>query len=169
MTLGLVLAPQIAETVHWFEDTYLKGIPALLKDNQTAFLSFLCVVAATDALAGYRYDDRQVGDRFRKFIENYFPLKYFSHARNLYLFRCRMLHNFSPAYFSLTHAASHLHLGPSPIGDTVLSDDMFFDDMKLAAERYFVELRASTPLQSLMLARLQNLQEGGAMSVMAAL
>ena len=53
------------------------------------------------------------------FIRDYFPPAYLPHADNLYLFRCRMLHNFSPAYFSLAHASPANHLKTSPIGDTV--------------------------------------------------
>ena len=129
------IPPDVARTIEWFSRIYLAGIPALLRSNDTAFLSFLCVVAATDALAGYRYTDPKVGDRFRKFIENYFPPVYKPHAHNLYLLRCRLLHNFSPAHFSLTHAAPGSHLKVSSIGDTVLSDGEFFSDMKSAAER----------------------------------
>ena len=159
--------PKIEETIKWFRKIYLDGIPALLKQNDTAFLSFVCVVAGTDALAGYRYDFPKVGDRFKTFITSYFPPAYATHALNLYLFRCRLLHNFSPAYFSLVHASPGLHLSLSPIDDTILSDDVFFSDMSAAAERYFADLQSSPQLQQCMLDRLQNIQEGGAISVSA--
>ena len=152
--------PKIEETIKWFRKIYLDGIPVLLRQNDTAFLSFVCVVAATDALAGYRYDFPKVADRFKTFITSYFPRAYAAHALNLYLFRCRLLHNFSPAYFSLVHASPGLHLGLSPIGDTILSDDVFFSDMSAAAERYFADLQSSPQLQHYMLDRLQNIQKG---------
>jgi len=157
----------VARTVEWFSRIYLAGIPALLRSNDTSFLSFVCVVAATDALAGYRYTDPKVGDRFKKFVENYFPPVYKPHAHKLYLLRCRLLHNFSPAYFSLTHAAPGSHLKPSSIGDTVLSDNELFLAIKVAAEKYFTELQSSAQLQTDMIARLNNLQEGGAIHVSA--
>jgi hypothetical protein len=159
------MTSKIEETIKWFRQIYLVGIPFLLNQNDTAFLSFVCVVAAIDALAGYRYDHPKVGDRFRNFVTSYFPPAYASHAANLYLFRCRLLHNFSPAYFSLVHASPGLHLKPSSIGDTILSDDIFFSDMSAAAQRYFAELHSSPELQGRMLDRLQNIQEGGAISV----
>ena len=159
------LAPQIDEAIRWFRNIYLTGVPFLLRQNDTAFLSFVCVVCAIDALAGYRYDCPRVGDRFTRFISGYFPAPYTSHAPNLYLFRCRLLHNFSPAYFSLVHDRPKDHLTASSIGDTVLSDDVFFSDMRAAAERYFAEVHTSSEVQKLMLARLENVREGGAISV----
>jgi len=83
------MTSQIEETIKWFRQIYLVGIPFLLKQNDTAFLSFVCDVAAIDALAGYRYDHPKVGDRFKNFITSYFPPTYASHAANLYLFRSK--------------------------------------------------------------------------------
>lgn len=155
---------KIDSTIHWFRQIYLDGVPVLLRANKTSFLSFLCVVAATDALAGYRYTGG-AGDRFCTFVTTYFPPEYGPYAANLWVFRCRMLHNFSPAHFSLVHALPGSHLKPSSINDTVLSDESFFAHMKSAAERYFTELRASAPLQNDMLTRLQNLNSGGEIDV----
>jgi hypothetical protein len=78
-----------------------------------------------------------------------------------------MLHNFSPAHFTLAHASPAAHLKASSIGDTVLSDESFFAHMQFAAERYFAELRGSGALQINMLARLQDVNLGGAISVMS--
>lgn len=155
--------PQIDSALTWFRRIYLDGVPVLLRANETAYLSFLCVVAAMDALAGYRYSGG-VGDRFRNFVTSYFPQEYGPHAANLWLFRCRMLHNFSPAHFSLVHASPTLHLKPSSI-DTYLSDESFFAHMQAAAERYFAELRGSAALQGDMLRRLQDPNSGGAIDV----
>jgi hypothetical protein len=159
--------PAIESALAWFKRIYLDGIPVLLRQNETAFLSFLCVVAATDALAGYRYDVDNRGERFQRFVTEYFPPGYRPHAEQLYRFRCRMLHNFSPAYFSLQHAVPQLHLQGSEIGDTVLSDESFFAGLRSAAERYFAQLVASAQLQADMLARLKNLDRGGAVYVSA--
>ena len=68
--------PKIDSALDWFRCIYLDGIPRLLQANETSFLSFLCVVAATDALAGYRYTSATVGDRFRDFVTDYFPPEY---------------------------------------------------------------------------------------------
>jgi hypothetical protein len=155
--------PQIESALKWFRQIYFDGIPVLLQDNKTAFLSFLCVVAATDAVAGYRYSSGSE-ERFKKFIENYFPPEYAAHASNLYVFRCRMLHNFSPAHFTLVHAQPALHLQQSP-SDTHLDDGSLYKHMRDAAERYFVELQGSAQLQADILTRLSNLAKGGAIWV----
>lgn len=158
---------QIETAVHWFRRIYLDGIPVLLQRNETAFLSFLCVAAATDALAGYRYQSVGVGDRFQSFVKEYFSSDYKPHANSLYFFRCRMLHNFSPAYFSLVHAKPEAHLQPSAIGDVILDDGTFFKDMSEAAERYFDQLRANSTFQNDMLKRLNDISNGGAIVVSA--
>lgn len=155
--------PQIDSALKWFRDIYLDGIPVLLQDNKTAFLSFLCVVAATDAVAGYRYSSGSEV-RFVQFLKDYFPAEYATHASKLYVFRCRMLHNFSPAHFSLVHAQPALHLQPSSV-DTYLNDSTFFEHMRSAAEKYFTELQASASLQAELLDRLNNLAKGGAIWV----
>ena len=134
----------------------------MLKQNATAFLSFMCAVAAIDALAGYRYATDKVGDRFVAFIKDYFPAGYAPHADNLYKLRCRLLHNFSPAHFSLAHASPAGHLRKSSIGDIVLSDDAFFADLKGAAEKFFAEVSTNVDRQKDMNARLLNVNKGGA-------
>jgi hypothetical protein len=149
----------------WFHRIYAEGIPRLLEAKETAFLSFLCVVAATDAIAGYRYASGGVGDRFKRFITNYFPPEYGPHAESLWDFRCRMLHNFSPAYFSLVHASPQLHLQPSSIGDAYLDDRSFFAHMLSAAAMYFAELASDASLQTDMLQRLDDVDRGGAIWV----
>lgn len=152
--------PKIKSAIEWFRRIYFEGIPVLLQSNQTAFLSFLCVVAATDAVAGYRYPTKSE-KRFKQFITSYFPAAYAPHANNLYIFRCRLLHNFSPAHFTLVHAQPTLHLQPSAIGDLNLDDGSFFEHMKEAVEKYFFELMTSPALQGEILNRLNNLAQGG--------
>src|SRR6266581_7595559 len=137
----MTMTPQIQAALRGFNDIILGGGPILLRQNDTAFLSFMCSVAAIDALAGYRYETDKVGERFEAFIKEYFPATYTSHAENLYKLRCRLLHNFSPAYFTLVHASPAAHLQPSRIGDTILSDDMFFADLRAAALRFFDEVQ----------------------------
>ena len=153
---------EIQAAIRGFREIILGGIPVLLQRNETAFLSFMCSVAAVDALAAYRYTTNNVGVRFVDFIKNYFPPTYSAHADNLYKLRCRLLHNFSPAYFTLTHAAPSQHFQASHIGDTVLSDDAFFADLRSAAEAFFDEVQADINRQKDMNARLLNVNAGGA-------
>jgi len=158
----MAMTPHIQKALRGFNDIILGGVPILLKQNETAFLSFMCSVAAIDALAGYRYATDKVGDRFVDFIKDYFPARYASHAENLYKLRCRLLHNFSPACFTLVHALPAAHLQQSQIGDTNLSDDEFFADLKAAAMEFFDEVKKDVNRQDTMNARLLNLDKGGA-------
>ena len=155
------MTPQIVAAIRGFNEIILGGVPFLLRQNETAFLSFMCSVAAIDALSGYRYTSEKVGERFKAFITEYFPASYAPHVENLYLLRCRILHNFSPAYFSLTHGNPSLHLKPSPI-DAFLSDAEFFRDLAQAAVKFFNEVQTDSTRQDAMNARLLDVDKGGA-------
>ena len=148
-----------------FREVFFDGLPVMLRQNETSFLSFMCIMAATDALSAYRYDSNNVGDRFKDFITEYFGDVYRPHAENLYKFRCRLLHNFSPAYFTLVHGRRGMHLKPSAIGDYVLEDVTLFEDMRTAGEKYFAELGASSDLRAKMLTRLTDVHKGGAIYI----
>jgi hypothetical protein len=158
----MAMTPHIQAAIRGVKDIILGGVPFLLKQNETAFLSFMCSVAAIDALAGYRYTTDNVGERFQNFIKEYFPASYEPHAGKLYILRCRLLHNFSPAHFTLSHANPSVHLQKSSIGDTVLSDDVFFADLQNAAAKFFAEVQSNADRQDTMNARLLNIEKGGA-------
>jgi hypothetical protein len=64
-------------------EVFFKGLPVMLAQNETAFLSFICTTAATDALSAYRYDTDNVKDRFTRFATEYFDSSYKPHAVNL--------------------------------------------------------------------------------------
>lgn len=158
------MTKEIEAAIRGFREIILGGVPILLQRNETAFLSFMCSVAAIDALAAYRYAAKNIsgGEKFVVFITEYFPEAYKPHAANLYQLRCRLLHNFSPAHFTLMHANRGHHLEPSIIGDTVLSDDAFFADLRDAAEAFFAEVKADLTRQNDMSARLLEVKRGGA-------
>jgi hypothetical protein len=158
----MTITPQIQDAIRGFKEIILGGIPLLLRQNGTAFLSFMCSIAAIDALSGYRYTTDKVNIRFPDFIKEYYPVSYRPHADKLFLLRCRILHNFSPAYFTLTHAKPASHLQMSPIGDVFLSDDIFFADLEQAATKFFDEVQHDANRQDAMNARLLNIDKGGA-------
>ncbi|MGH7146750.1 MAG: hypothetical protein ACREIJ_02470, partial [Nitrospiraceae bacterium] len=81
----MAMTTAIESAIRGFNEIILGGVPFLLRQNETAFLSFMCSVAAIDALAGYRYKTDKVGERFQDFIRDYFPPVYASHGENLYL------------------------------------------------------------------------------------
>jgi hypothetical protein len=74
----------IERTIRNFREVFYKGIPVMLRQNETALLAFMCMMAATDALAAYRYEHDNVGKRFVDFVGEYFPPAYAPHAANLY-------------------------------------------------------------------------------------
>ena len=156
------MTEQIQAAMRGFNEIILGGVPIWLKQNATAFLSFMCSVAAIDALAGYRYRTDNGGERFKDFIREYFPCEYAPHADSLYLLRCRILHNFSLAYFTLAHATPSAHLVKSSIEDTVLSDDVFFSDLAKAAAKFFDEEQTDPSRQDVMNERLLKVNKGGA-------
>jgi hypothetical protein len=164
----------IEEAVNAFREVVLGGVPLMQERNEMSFLSFMCIVAAIDALSGWRYEDKDFQDadgrprgdwRFAAFVRLYLGLEYAPHAEKLYKFRCRSLHNFSPAHFTVAHGRPSKHLQPSTIGDTVLDDASFFAATRSAAEKYFAEMEASPELQRKMLARLKNADRGGAIFI----
>jgi hypothetical protein len=55
-----------------FDTMYVGGIPHLLNEDG-AYLAFLAIVSATDALAGLFEPNKTTGERFRIFVETYFP------------------------------------------------------------------------------------------------
>ncbi len=159
------MSPEIQSALKAFNEIILKGVPHLLRQNETSFLSFMCMATAIDSLAGYRYPVGGSGKRFKDFLKDYFPAAYTAHIDNLWLFRCRLLHNFSPAYFTLVHSKTALHLTQSNIGDTVLSDKGLFRDLELATHKFFQELRRTPARQADMATRLRNVAEGGGIHV----
>ena len=159
----MITDPTLLAAVQGFRRIYLEGLPILLRQNETAFLAFLCIVSGIDTLSGYRFDNSKDQDRFVAFLQTYFPAEYKPHAEKLYLFRCRMLHNSSPAHFTVWHAAPGMHLQASTPADPGLDDGTFFAHFQQAAVQFFAELEADTTLQQGMLARLNNVNRGGAL------
>jgi hypothetical protein len=82
--------------------------------------------------------------------------------QDLYRLRCGLLHNFSPAHFTLVHASPEKHLQTSNIGDTILSDVAFFADLSGAAQTFFSEVESDLERQDAMNNRLLDLNAGGA-------
>jgi len=156
------MTPQVQSAIRAFSDVILGGVPVLLRQNETALLSFMCSLAALDALSAYRYATDAVGTRFEDFIATYFPATYAPHRHSLYLLRCRLLHNFSPAHFTLMHAAPTQHLQRSSIGDTILSDESLYADLAAASKRFFAEVAVDGERQRVMNGRLANVNAGGA-------
>jgi hypothetical protein len=126
------------------------------------------MLTAVEALAGFRYaedvDKPREGLRFTRFFETYFPKAYGPYVNKIWRFRCRMIHAFSPAGFSLTHYRREDHLKLGHNGNPLLNAENFYDELVAAAQTYFAELRADPNLRTLMIARLDD-ERGGSINV----
>lgn len=158
------LEEQIEDIHRNFSRIYLGGIPAIITD-ESAFLSFICVLAATEALAGYRYSDvRELGKRFKKFVKEYFPKSYKEHASDLWDLRNGLFHAFAPRKFALSHHRSYAHLKKQGNGNHILNAEDFYAALLSASQRYFSELRSDSDLQKLFNKRLND-DQGGAIGL----
>ncbi len=159
---------KIEQAIEAFKKAVLDPLPVVLQHESATFLVCMNIVAATDALSGWRYGGKlRDEERFVSFVRDYFPARYKERAARLYVFRCRALHNFSPAHFSLIHCDPKLHLELSPLGneDRYLCASTFLSDFRSTAERFLAEVRTSAERQSVMLDRLENLDRGGGVVV----
>jgi hypothetical protein len=153
--------PQVENVLYWFSRIYLGGIPATITDD-SAFLSFICALTATEALAGYRYGDLdRPGARFKAFVTAYFPDPYVPHAEELWNLRNSIVHAFSTGRFALTHHHSERHFQTTKDGSVVLNAEDLYGAMLSAAQRLFSNVRTSPELQTRLLERLQSPRGGG--------
>ena len=132
---------------------------------ESAFLSFVCMVTAIEALSGYRYGDINLEKRFTDFITAYFPESYKRYATDLYKFRKKMVHSFSTDKFVLTHHASDRHLEVRPNGGVVLNAEDFYSALVTAAQKYFEQIRSDKSLEATLVKRVQDPHNGGSIGV----
>lgn len=129
-----------------FDGMYIGGIPRLL-DESGAFLAFLSVLTAVDALAGAWNPSAGSGERFRAFVATFFPQGLRERADDLWRFRNLMVHAFNPGPFALVCNQSRLHL--TPHGEvTVLNAQDFYAALVMASQEYFRCLASDVALQS---------------------
>ena len=144
-----------------FDTMYVGGIPHLLNEDGT-YLAFLAIVSATDALAGLFAPNKPTGERFRLFVERYFPEDHRPYAGRLWGLRNAIVHSFNPGPdFGLTIHASRQHLVVSPLGLITLNAEDLFATLLLAARGYFESLMNDVQLQDNFLKRVAA-TDGGA-------
>ena len=130
----------------YFDTMYVGGIPRLLNEDG-AYLSFLAIVSATDALSGLFAPSKVAGERFRAFVETYFPEDHRPHAARLWELRNLIVHSFNPGpYFSLSYHTSRQHL-KSPVGQVILNAEDLFAALLMASRAYFDALLLDPILQ----------------------
>jgi hypothetical protein len=160
----VALADEVDNAHRRFSEIFVGGIPGLL-NGDGAYLSFICVFAGTEALAGYRYANvTGNGERFRAFLAEYFEPRYAPLAQQLWELRNSMVHGFSPKHFALCHHQSHLHFTDQPPYVKVLNAEDVYAEFVRAAEKYFHQLRSDSAIQALFEQRLAD-PDGGSLYV----
>jgi len=129
-----------------FDTMYVGGIPRLLNEDG-AYLAFLAIVSATEALAGLFAPTKGAGERFRIFVETYFPEDHRPFADRFWELRNAIVHSFNPGpFFHLTFHTSRQHL-KSPIGHVTLNAEDLFAALLFASRAYFDSLLNDPKLQ----------------------
>ena len=145
-----------------FDAMYVGGIPRLLNDDG-AFLAFLAVLTAIDALSGAFAPGEGTGQRFRGFIARFFTEPLATRADDLWTFRNLMVHAFNPGPFALVCHQSRVHLTVQH-GLTVLNAEDFYAALIDGSHRYFHALASDERLQTLFAERLADSAGGGVQS-----
>ena len=130
-----------------FDFMYVGGIPRLLNEDG-CFLAFLAILSATDALSGLFAPKAKPGERFRMFIEAYFPQDHRPFAEQIWQLRNAVVHSFNPGpHFALTFHTSRQHL-KSPLGQVTLNAEDLFAALLTASRAYFDSIQNDSELQS---------------------
>lgn len=130
-----------------FSRIYLGGIPSLLNDNGGAFLSFICTLTGTEALAGFLKPKDKNGPRFKAFVKDYFPTPLDAQSDTLWRFRNAAVHGFSPGPYKVTHHNSPLHLTTDESLKLLNAED-FYAALVMAAKKYFDALQGDPSLRA---------------------
>lgn len=130
----------IDQIAHSFTSYNLRDIQEI-NNNQLDFTiaEFILCSCLIDQVSGFRYNTDKVGKRYKQFVKDYLP-NYSS--EELYDdLRNKLVHNYSVGgFYGLTRKAPHLHL-KKVSGVTHLNLENFISDLKIALDRYIVELR----------------------------
>ncbi len=159
------MTEESAAVRQYFGQWYLGGIAPMI-NNDSAFLSFVCMVTGVDALAGYRYEGSKkvkgVENRFTAFVREYFPSEYHGHASALYDLRNGLVHAFSPRGFLLTHHNGHQHLKVDQgTGQTLLNAEDLFAALVQASRAFFADVETKPEMERALVARFQSKGGGG--------
>lgn len=159
------LFDEIDDYEGYFDQMYMRGLPCLLNEDG-GYLSFLAMMSATDALAGLLGTSKGTGERFREFIERYYPNEYKGFSEELWGMRNSIVHSFNPGtFFALTVHVSRFHLkslnGNGPVN---LNAENLYAALLHASRNYFESLRNDPELQKEFKKRV-DAKDGGAPQV----
>mgnify|MGYP000951427081 CR=1 FL=1 len=121
----------------------------MLRDPEFPIAGFILCVCLIDQLAGFRYNKECVGDRFRKFAEEYLvPLDNRYDPSHLYNdLRCKLIHEYSiGGNYALTNCGQEHHLKVVD-GRVWLGIIPFVDHLENILTRYIDELHNDKKIQ----------------------
>ncbi len=151
----------------WVEDSIFYIYQGLKEDKSnktTPLMAYLLVSCAIDFIAGF-YAGRDtknstgLGKQYKDFVRN-FMAGYDEDILYKHL-RCALAHNFALGDILLTHNNSSVHLKKYK-GVLALNFENFFNDYKIAVEKYFSMLDIDIDLQNKFLKRYNS---GGVLTV----
>lgn len=163
ITIDKELLNDIQEYRQHFDAIYVSGIPKLFNED-SAFLAFVSILTAIEALSGLFAPSKDTGVRFKLFVSAYFPKDYKPYNEQLWQFRNSMIHSFNPGPFALTCHTSRNHLKtmPTNVGEIpLLNVEDFFSTLLIASGNYFEALLVERDLQANFTKRIAQ-KEGGA-------
>ncbi len=136
----------IDQIVHSFSKYNLRDIQEI-NNNELDFTiaEFILCSCMIDQLSGFRYNTDKVGKRYKQFVKDYLP-NY--NSDELYDdLRNKLVHNYSVgSHFALTRKAAHLHL-QKVNSVTYLNLENFIVDLKVALDKYILELRSDSDIR----------------------
>jgi hypothetical protein len=136
----------IDQIVHSFTNYNLRDIQEI-NNNQLDFTiaEFILCSCLIDQISGFRYNTDKVGKRYKQFVKDYLPTY---NSEELYDdLRNKLVHNYSVgSFYALTRKAPHLHL-QKVNGVTHLNLENFISDLKIALDKFIIELRNDSDIR----------------------
>ncbi|MDP8567014.1 hypothetical protein [Methylophilus aquaticus] len=147
---------------HHFDNIFVGGIPKFFTE-EAAFLSFVSMLTAIEALAGLMAPKQTTGERFQNFIKQYFPPEYSPITEKLWAFRNTMIHSFSPGDCLISCHTSRLHL-KDVNGALFLNAENLFGAFLHASNAYFDKLENDQQLKNNFVFRINQIGGGAPVS-----
>ncbi|MBI5640486.1 MAG: hypothetical protein HZA17_08685 [Nitrospirae bacterium] len=127
--------------------------PNVIHKGHVVALSILCAI---DAIAAYAYNSSTVGDRYRTYVQSFFPSEYQPFAERIYkLYRNSIAHNWN--LFEATMWADNRTISEAK-GTINLGLLNLFDALRSSVNAFIEKLSADSTLQAAALHRYRELK-----------
>jgi len=130
----------INQIISSFLDYNLRDISEIYNnEKEFTIAEFILCSCLIDQISGFRYNNKEVGKRYKQFVEEYLP-RY--NSDELYDdLRNKLVHNYSIGiHYRLINKATHLHL-QNVDGNIYLNLSDFIADIRGALDKYFLQLK----------------------------